>query len=277
VNFYLKKTVWDRYWKKSEIVDIHNIEKSDSNYRLLKRLITLDKKYVSNILEIGCGSGIKTLSILMEFQGSFSNALLMDSSLHALLLAKKNINRNKVRTPVNLVLADALNPPLSQTFNIVWNSGTIEHFEGALRQRILRKMACMCDKDGQVIVIVPNSLNLPYRIWKKILERKGKWKFGYEEPYTIFELEERLKKVGMICTKKRGVSIIRSLLLLINLIAANPNARSKIRREVNIFAKWKFLNSLLKYFDKIENVLDKLFGIYLGRSIGVCGKFRSKR
>jgi ubiquinone/menaquinone biosynthesis C-methylase UbiE len=107
---------------------------------------------------------------MREFQEYPLNATLVDFSPTALDFARKNAEKNGVRA--SFTLADVLRLPFpDESFDIVWNEGVNEHFDREKRQLVFSEMARVCKVGGQVIVIVPNTLNLPYRLWKKVLER----------------------------------------------------------------------------------------------------------
>jgi len=175
-----KETEWDRFWKKEKEGDVKDVILNDRYYRLLKRLVGICKDRL-NILEVGCGSGIRTLALVKDLERQCLNAVLVDLSPAALSIAKRNACKNQVKA--DFVLADGLRLPFQKKFDIVWNEGVNEHFEGERRQKIFEEMSLVCKGGGIVIVIVPNALNLPYRIAKKLLETSGRWIYliGKEE------------------------------------------------------------------------------------------------
>ena len=212
------RETWDNIWSKREVFDIEEVIADDSCYHLLKRLIGSPLDKALSILEVGCGSGIYTLSLLREFSNyPPSAATLVDFSSIALAFARKNAEQNGVLA--NLVLADASKLPFpDNTFDIVWNGGVNEHFRDERRQLIFNEMARVCKSEGQVIVIVPNSLSLPYRLWKGVLEKQGRWEYGLEIPYSVFELRSKLRNAGLMPTKVSGHGALASLSFPIRLI-----------------------------------------------------------
>ena len=172
------REIWDIYWNKIDAINIETVIKNDSYYRLLKRLIDLPNRKHLRILEVGCGSGIRTLALLKELQNYQVRATFVDFSAAALAFARKNANKSGIKA--TFVLANALQLPFhDNSFDIVWNEGVNEHFQGEMRQVIFNEMARVTKPGGQVVVIVPNALNLPYRLWKKVLENRRKWEFGF--------------------------------------------------------------------------------------------------
>lgn len=78
------------------------------------------------------------------------------------MLVRKNAFEN--HKMVQSVFADALNMPfLDRTFELVYNAGVCEHFDGDGRTRIFLEMARVCNEKGHMIVIVANTHSLPDR------------------------------------------------------------------------------------------------------------------
>lgn len=259
------REIWDGLWAKREMLDVEEVITYDPCYHLLKRLIEPLHGNNLSILEVGCGSGIYTLSLLREFQDHPRfNATLIDFSSIALSFARKNAERNGVHA--NPVLADAFKLPFPDgTFDIVYNEGVNEHFNGEKRQLIFNEMARVCKLGGQVIVIVPNSLNLPYRLWKRILEMQGRWEYGLEIPYSIFELRAKMRNAGLIPTKLSGKGTLASLSFFGRLIHRGGGSG---------LADACLSNRVLGYLKKTDLKTDGMLGFiggFTGAEIGVKG------
>jgi SAM-dependent methyltransferase len=264
MRLLLKKSVWDQYWKESDRINVEKIIEDDPFYRLFKRLIRLQKNEKLDILEVGCGSGIRTLALLRDFEDYPLDATLVDTSVSALLLAKKNAEGNKLKA--NFILADGFKLPFPKTFDIVWNEGVNEHFTGERRRRIFEEMSRVCKKRGQVIVIVPNTLNLPYRLTKRMLEASGRWIYGFERPYTIFELKDRMKNAHMTSPVGSGAGVISPIFTLLQLIPKRVQEKMGNSSKEN-----DRLAALKKVFRQTENACEKLFGSFLAKDIGAEG------
>lgn len=71
------------------------------------------------------------------------------------------------------------------TLACCFSSGVIEHFSAADQQRILaEQVRAVCPK-GSVVVLAPYRTRL-FLLGKRLLERLGRWPFGYEEPLASF-------------------------------------------------------------------------------------------
>jgi len=248
--------VWDAYWTPAETADISCLRTQHPIYRLLKRLLKPSEVH-GKVLDVGCGSGFLTLTLLKEFDGLAPNGVLLDYSRVALMLARKNAFENHIM--VQFVLADALNMPfLDRTFELVYNAGVCEHFYGDGRTRIFLEMARVCNEKGHMIVIVPNTLSLPYRIWKKLLELQGRWGYGLERPFSIFELRNRIRSARLVPNKEKGGVILGSFQKLLTLqMPGNDSSTHSGQRMTTI-------ERLLRGIElNIESLLG-LFGEYIG-------------
>lgn len=181
---------WNAIWRKEGLLVDEDIE-SDGIFRVLKRT-SWHRRY-RTILEAGCGSGLRTLFFAKKHG---VQAFLLDFSKEALKRAKEGCCMLNI--DANIILGDVRKLPFrNRNFDIVWNEGVNEHFKGKFRQKVFNEMTRVCNTEGKVIVIVPNSLNLFY-ILKKILDEiLGKWMFGFEKPFTPSELGRRMENAQL--------------------------------------------------------------------------------
>jgi SAM-dependent methyltransferase len=68
------------------------------------------------------------------------------------------------------------------SFDVVWNSGVIEHFLFEDQVRMLREMLRVLKPEGTLITFNPSHEGRVYRFAKFLLERAGKWPYGREIP-----------------------------------------------------------------------------------------------
>jgi ubiquinone/menaquinone biosynthesis C-methylase UbiE len=214
---------------------------------------------------------MRTIALQRDFHKQKFQASLVDLSLDALLFARKYSTKNKIS--VNLILADGCRLPFSdETFDIVWNDGVNEHFKGKARYEIFREMSRVCKAKGHVIVIVPNAFNLPYRITKKVLEMKKRWTYGFEKPFTLFELKEKMKRAGITPIKAGGAGVIGSFLAFTQLIptrTSKTQQKKKRKSDNHVFLK--------QIFVFVENTLETLFGSLFAKDIAVRGSNRASQ
>jgi len=173
---------WDSIWKEKRYISDFELRW----YGFLKvQSGNLAKD--SRILEAGCGSG----DGLMNFTGGKRLAIGVDISHEA---CKKTKDKGSVRA----VLGDNKSLPFSSDqFDVVFNSGVIEHYRypGNLNQVL--EMKRVTRPGGQVIINVPNALCLWYQAVKVILKFLGSWKYGYEEGYTPWRLKRIMREAGL--------------------------------------------------------------------------------
>lgn len=130
----------------------------------------------AKVIEVGCGTG-QTLNMRCNTVG-------MDISLPALKIAKNNCNHP--------VWGDIFHIPFKDdSFDLVYNSGVIEHFKEPYNSVAVNEMIRITKPGGLTVVIVPNSLCPWYRLGKFLAILLGKFEFGYEEDYS----PERLKNL----------------------------------------------------------------------------------
>ena len=60
-----------------------------------------------------------------------------------------------------------------------------------------------------VIISVPNSWSLPYRLHKRYNERRGTWKWGLEIPFSPIELKNIAHRMDLKNVRLHGSPIIR--------------------------------------------------------------------
>jgi SAM-dependent methyltransferase len=164
-----KMTEWDAIWSKPQIT-------SDYSLKYLNFIRGIELPYDAKVIEVGCGTG-QTLNMTCDTTG-------FDISLPALKIARYNCDH-----PIQ---GDIFHIPFKDnTFDLVYNSGVIEHFPEPTNAIAVNEMVRITKPGGTVIVIVPNSLCLWYRFGKFLASLLGRFEFGYEEDYT----PDRLKKL----------------------------------------------------------------------------------
>jgi SAM-dependent methyltransferase len=162
---------WDAIWSKPLITSDYSLK-----YLSFMEKIGYTFPTYAKVIEVGCGTG-QTLNMRCDTFG-------MDISLPALEIAKSTCNH-----PVR---GDIFHIPFKDnTFDLVYNSGVIEHFQEPYNHLAIREMTRITKPGGTIIVIVPNSLCPWYRLGKFIANLMGNFEFGYEEDYT----PNRLKKL----------------------------------------------------------------------------------
>ena len=147
-----------------------------------------------NILEAGSGTG--RISLRLAKKGA--KVYLMDNELEAITFSGRVFDKAKM--PAFFTLASILDMPYaSNSFDIVWNAGVIEHFTGDVQKTSVKEMLRVCKKEGLVVTLNPYAKSLLHSIGKFIIERIADYPFADEVPVTTLsvyapELGCRLKK-----------------------------------------------------------------------------------
>jgi SAM-dependent methyltransferase len=161
---------WDSIWSKPLITSDYSLK-----YRRFMHDMGTTFSTKAKVIEVGCGTG-QTLNMQCDTFG-------MDISLPALELAKENCNH-----PIR---GDIFHIPFKdETFDLVYNSGVIEHFQEPYNHIAVKEMIRITKPGGMIIVIVPNSLCLWYRLGKWVANVMKNFEFGYEEDYTPVRLKK---------------------------------------------------------------------------------------
>ena len=153
------------------------------------------------ILESGCGTGYGSI-MLRKIRGD--NVVLLDISSNALEIASAQSKKEKA--PVMIVQGDMHWLPFpDQSFDLAWNSGTIEHFPhpgGSIKE--MKRVAKI------VLCIIP-AKGIIWQIYDSLFKTLGKGvrdKFQ-DETYCQFYTSEMLKSLF----KKTGFNSIEVKLI----------------------------------------------------------------
>ncbi len=185
--------IWDNVWEGRKFI-------SDYSLKLYDFLGNLSKKLEKNskILEVGCGSG----EGLAMFRGH---------EIYGVDKSKKSVELSKKYTK-NIFEADAVELPFEDNyFDIVYSSGLLEHFDDNKAGKIISEMARVIKQNGRVIIIVPNSFCIWYKLYKFLTQKINKWEFGYERDFSIFGLKKIAKKNGLDIKNSFGLQVLLPL------------------------------------------------------------------
>ena len=183
--------IWEKVWTK-------NLITSDYSLKYLDFMIEIEKNLPkgSKILEAGCGTG-QTLSLLSDRHETFG----LDNSRAALHLAQNNCKF--------LVLGSIFHLPFNaNTFDLVYNSGVIEHFKDPENVDAIKEMARVTKPSGMVIIIVPNTLCLWYKVGKFVALMMKNFEFGYEEDYSPCRIKNAIGRAGLTIERMFGLQVL---------------------------------------------------------------------
>ncbi|MCO6437537.1 MAG: class I SAM-dependent methyltransferase [Phycisphaerae bacterium] len=189
--------VWDRVWQREVPVvkddAILDRERRGPRWKLVRGAVTGRFGSFRGLRCIELGSGRGDLSVLMAEQGA--NVTLFDYSDTALDAAQRRFDRLGLQA--EFLRGDFLNDrSVEDSFDVASSLGVIEHFRGDDRTRTVRAHLNALRPGGLAVISVPHAACIPYRIWKFYLERRGRWPYGTELPYSKTELGRRCVQAG---------------------------------------------------------------------------------
>lgn len=183
--------IWDNVWENRKKISDYSLH----YYNFMKNFGN-SLPEGAKVLEAGCGSG----DTLAAFKKQETYGL--DLSKKSLALAKKNAKHT--------VLGDIFKMPFKDnTFDLVYNSGVLEHFPEPNNLKATKEMARITKKGGYVIIILPNKYCFWYRAVKiATIKITGKWEFGYEEEYSLPRLKNLVQRAGLKIEKTFGLTVL---------------------------------------------------------------------
>lgn len=154
------------------------------------------------VLEIGCGSGLTSLALAKH--GRISAAL--DNSHEAIALVAAASKATGLSCETFLADATQTLPFEGDHFDVVFQAGLLEHFTQGEQVELL-KIWGKCAR--RMISLVPNASCLAYRVGKALMEQKGTWAYGFEEP--AYSLAKQFRSAGFPVIKEYTVGKLHAL------------------------------------------------------------------
>lgn len=133
--------------------------------------------------------------------GSGTGGLARELAARGAVVTVLDIIRSCVRhaaavSGLRAVQADLFRAPFRDgSFDVVFNSGVMEHFEPAQLAAGVREMGRLLRPGGKLIVVVPSARGKLYLAGKRRLEQAGRWDYGIEYPQA--SLAEFMRAAGL--------------------------------------------------------------------------------
>lgn len=205
--------VWDRVWQAP-----HSEKKDDTllaNERRNPRWLMIVERLTSTfgslkgLRTIELGSGRGDLSTLLAQQGA--QVTLLDASEKALGQARHRFSRLELSAEFRKGDIFAESDTSQGRYDVTLSSGVIEHFKGQERSAVIAAHHRLLRPGGIAIISVPHAWCLPYRVWKKYLELRGCWPYGFELPYSRRELIQRSRDAGLVSIETKCLGFWHSI------------------------------------------------------------------
>tara|TARA_B100000315_G_C14582909_1_gene591434 strand:- start:1499 stop:2302 length:804 start_codon:yes stop_codon:yes gene_type:complete len=253
-------TTWDKVWE-----DKNNLIEWDYlSQVVLDVLLEEIPENNQTFIEVGSGSG----RISHKLGQLGAKVTLLDISSQAIQEGKRLFQ--KTHTSCKLIRGSLFQIPCQESsYDVVWNSGVVEHYLNDELNLALKEMARISREKGMVIVIVPYEGSFLHSIGKAVIEKLVEYPYGDE--YPIKTLQPELESISCKFVKKEYsvgffvlfVGALKRLMLLKGGIIFKP-----IYLMLNRFFLYMTLHSpFATKLKKMDLMFSKLFGGYLLVSI----------
>ena len=181
---------WKRHWEESGMRPDLSLRGRVLRHYLASMGGMSSTRYVLSVLKRELGE-VKGLEILDAGSGTGLNSLALSArgaSITLLDISPRALEIAKVYYDEQKLLAKAIEgsifslPFADESFDVVWNTGVIEHFEPEDRKRALKDMLRVMKPKGALITLNPYAYAKIYRYAKEIAEKRGTWDVGFELP-----------------------------------------------------------------------------------------------
>ena len=178
---------WETFWDEKQ-----DTEEVYSNAgRVLRHLSKLTSLEGKKILEIGAGTGRDSFPLVEHGATVYQ----LDYAENSLRILKRLADESKL--PVNIVGGDTFCLPFRDgTLDIIFHQGLLEHFGKPVAEKLLLENIRALKQGGLLLVDVPQRWH-SYTVVKHVLIAMGKWFAGWERSFSVGELRNLLKSLGL--------------------------------------------------------------------------------
>jgi SAM-dependent methyltransferase len=148
-------------------------------------------------IEVGCESGITSMLLRADVEATYFD--LNGDIVQKVKRACEQLNK-RGRFVVGDMFAMGFR---DKSYDVVFNSGVLEHYDENDRIRILREYSRILRDNGTMVLGIPNHYSLPYRsayVLKKKILRGYQW--PWPEEHRIYDLREELRATGLRLVKR---------------------------------------------------------------------------
>lgn len=211
------------------------------------------------ILEAGSGTG--RISLKLSKKGY--KVFLLDYSLKALSVSSKLFSDSchEHRHAQGSIFQM---PFQNEAFDVVWNSGVIEHYYEKEQNVFFSEAARVLKKEGVFVTLNPYKKSVLHNIGKKFIEKNVKYPYGLEMP--IESIQYALDNTGLeFVHKEYSIGFILLFVGMFKRLQLLPLGKGF--RAVEIILNKLFIGlyhtPLRRIFVALDRMLSKIFGGYL--------------
>ncbi len=192
-----QKQVWLDF---SKTISVDHIKKSFHNpstfqaefNSILQNIV--EKNNFSSAIEIGCEAGIN-LMLLSRYVKKSTFFDYDDTILEKVKLATDGLKLENCE----FICEDmfVMGSIEDETYDLVFNSGVIEHYTKDVRTAATKSYARITKKGGYVIIAYPNHHSLPYRLSYLMGRAIGKSVWPFPKEYKFYSMKDEMTAAGL--------------------------------------------------------------------------------
>jgi SAM-dependent methyltransferase len=185
-----QSNIWESLVCREDLTSLSKAVRNPCRFQVeLKHLIDALYREQAKIIEVGCFTGITSLLLDDRFDKT-----LFDLNRPALELSEELFRH--FGKAGRFVAGDMFSMPFPEdSFDIVFNSGVLEHFDHQERVAALREYGRILKPGGSLIVAFPNHYSAPYRIGYRYLNFTRQW--PYPPEFKLKDLRDELNQAGL--------------------------------------------------------------------------------
>ncbi len=159
--------------------------------RILRNLLRVGDLQGKKVLEIGAGTGRDSIPLIAHG----AHVTQLDYAENSLRILKRFAD--DLHLPVAIVGGDTFQLPFQdESFDVVFHQGLLEHFHHPQAESLLKENIRVLKRGGVLLVDVPQRYHM-YTLAKHLMMAVGKWFAGWERSFSVGELTNRIRSMGL--------------------------------------------------------------------------------